>query len=233
MADRRYSDDEISEIFRRATEVQERAPQQQLPPSEGMSLAELQSIGREAGIAPELVAQAARELDQPDLPRVSSVFGITTGVARTVQLERRLTDDEWDALVVRLRETFQARGAISVQGAFRSWSNGNLHVLVEPNGDGQIVRFRTNHGNSRTFMITGMVMTAVTVTTLAVSAATGGLEVLNDAIDRVGSLFIIGGALFGIGAFQLPRWRKTRREQMDELAERLLRLTSVKKLGEG
>lgn len=232
MADRRYSDDEISEIFRRATEVQERAPQRQLPPSEGMSLAELQSIGREAGIAPDLVAQAARELDQPALPRVSSAFGIPTGVARTVQLERRLTDDEWDALVVRLRDTFNARGTITVQGAFRTWSNGNLHVLVEPNGEGQIVRFRTTHGNSRSFMITGVVMTAVTATILAVAAATG-LDALNNAIDNVGSIFIIGASLFGIGALQLPRWRKTRREQMDELAERLLRITSVEKLGEG
>lgn len=230
MTDRRYSDDEISEIFRRATEVQQRAPQQQLSQSQGMSLAELQSIGREAGIAPDLVAQAARELDQPALPRVSSTFGIPTGVARTVQLERRLTDDEWDALVVRLRDTFNARGTITVQGAFRTWSNGNLHVLVEPNGEGQLVRFRTTHGNSRTFMITGMVMTAVTATTLAVAAATG-LDALNNAIDNVGNIFIIGAALFGVGALQLPRWRKTRREQMDELAERLLRITGPKSDG--
>jgi hypothetical protein len=230
MADRRYSDDEISAIFRRATEVQQRAPQQQLPQNEGMSLAELQSIGREAGIAPELVAQAARELDQPALPRVSRLFGIPTGVARTIRLERRLTDDEWDALVVRLRDTFQARGSITEQGAFRTWSNGNLHVLVEPNGEGQTVRFRTTHGNSRAFMITGVVMTAVTAVTFGVAAATS-LDALNNAIDNVGSLFIIGGALFAIGSLQLPAWLKTRRAQMEELAERLLRITGAKDQG--
>ena len=230
MTDRRYSDDEISEIFRRATEVQERAPQRQLPPSQGMSLTELQSIGREAGIAPDLVAQAARELDQPALPRVSSVFGIPTGVARTVQLERRLTDDEWDGLVVRLRDTFNARGTITVQGAFRTWSNGNLHVLVEPHGEGQSVRFRTTHGSSRGIMVTGMVTLAVTATSLGM-AALAGLDALNNTIDTVGSLIFIGGALFGVGALQLPRWRKTRREQMDELAERLLRITSPKSDG--
>ena len=230
MTDRRYSDDEISEIFRRATEVQERAPQRQLPPSQGMSLTELQSIGREAGIAPDLVAQAARELDQPALPRVSSVFGIPTGVARTVQLERRLTDDEWDGLVVRLRDTFNARGTITTQGAFRTWSNGNLHVLVEPNGEGQSVRFRTTHGSSRGIMVAGMVTLAVTATSLGM-AALAGLYALNNTIDTVGSLIFIGGALFGVGALQLPRWRKTRREQMDELAERLLRITSPKSDG--
>lgn len=225
MADRRYSDDEISEIFRRATEVQERAPQQQqLPPSEGMSLTELQSIGREAGIAPELVAQAARELDQPATPRVSSLLGIPTGVARTVRLERRLTDDEWDALVVRLRETFEARGLITVQGSFRTWSNGNLHVLVEPSGDGQLVRFRTTHGRARGYIVGGLILASITGVSMA-AAATAGLDVLNNAIDSFGSLFLIGGALFGAGLLQLPRWRKIRRLQMDEVADRLLRLT--------
>jgi hypothetical protein len=230
MADRRYSDDEISAIFRRATEVQQRAPQQQLPQNEGMSLAELQSIGREAGIAPELVAQAARELDQPALPRVSRLFGIPTGVARTIRLERRLTDDEWDALVVQLRDTFQARGTITVQGAFRTWSNGNLHVLVEPHGDGQVVRFRTTHGNARGAMVTGVVMTAVTAVSFA-AAGLAGPEALSNAVENLSSLFIIGGAFFAIGSLQLPRWLKTRRIQMDELAERLLRITGAKDQG--
>lgn len=227
MADRRYSDDEISAIFRRATEVQQRAPQQ-LPQSEGMSLTELQSIGREAGISPELVAQAARELDQPALPRVSTLLGIPTGVARNVQLERRLTDDEWEAFVVQLRDTFQARGIITEQGAFRTWSNGNLHVLVEPSGEGQVVRFRTTHGNSRGFMITGMVMVMVTVVSFGVAAATGPAT-LNNAIDNVGMFFVIGGALFGLGSLQLPRWLNTRRLQMEELAGRLLRITGPKR----
>ncbi len=230
MADRRYSDDEISEIFRRATEVQQRAPQQQLPPSEGMSLAELQSIGREAGIAPELVAQAARELDQPATPRVSSLLGIPTGVARTIRLERRLTDDEWDALVVRLRDTFEARGLITVQGAFRTWSNGNLHVLVEPSGEGQLVRFRTSHGRARAYIAGGLVLASITGISVA-AAATAGLDTLNNAIDSFGSLFLIGATLFGAGLLQLPRWRKTRRLQMDEVADRLLRITGSKDEG--
>lgn len=230
MADRRYSDDEISAIFRRATEVQQRTPQA-LPPSEGMSLAELQSIGREAGISPELVAQAARELDQPATPRVSKFLGIPTGVARTVQLERRLSDDEWDALVVKLRETFQARGTITVQGAFRTWSNGNLHVLVEPSGEGQIVRFRTTHGGSRGLMVAGMMMLMLTAVAFGVAASSGHPETLDNAINNVSSFLVIGVGLFAVGTLPLPRWLRTRRRQMDELAERLLRITGAKEQG--
>ena len=104
--DRRYSEDEVTAIFARATEVQQSAPQR-LSSGEGMSLAELQSIGREAGIAPELVAQAARELEQPSAPRMPTFLGMQLGVARTVEIGRKLSDEEWERLVVRLRVRFR------------------------------------------------------------------------------------------------------------------------------
>ncbi|MEO8480091.1 MAG: hypothetical protein ABI542_10720, partial [Gemmatimonadota bacterium] len=64
MTNRRYTDDEMTEIFRRATE----ATPQSVPPSAGatgMSLAELQEIGVEAGIPADQIALAAQSLDQP------------------------------------------------------------------------------------------------------------------------------------------------------------------------
>ena len=53
MSERRYSDEEVAAIFARATETQESQPRRNTP-GEGMTLAELQEIGREVGIAPEL-----------------------------------------------------------------------------------------------------------------------------------------------------------------------------------
>ena len=59
----RYSEDEIAAIFERATEAQHVA-RRQLPPGEGLTLAELQEIGGDVGLSPELVAEAARSLDR-------------------------------------------------------------------------------------------------------------------------------------------------------------------------
>ena len=148
MPERRYSDEEVAEIFARATEA-ERSTPRRLRSTEGMTMAQLQEIGREAGIAPELVARAAHSLDEPAQPPVRKFLGFPVGVGRTVTLDRRLTDEEWERLVVDLRETFDARGVVRTDGAFRQWTNGNLQVLVEPDGAGQRIRLRTLRGGAR------------------------------------------------------------------------------------
>ena len=220
MSERRYSDDEVEAIFARASEAEPDAPRQ-LQSSEGRTLAELQAIGREAGLSPEAVAEAARSLDQPPQPEAARFLGLPLGVARTVKINRRLTDAEWERMVVQLRETFDARGVLRDEGAFRSWSNGNLQVLLEPEGEGQQIRFRTLHGQSRALMLMGLGL-------MAISAATtvGGMLFtgMNDALSGFGSLFFIGAAAFGFGALRLPGWARRRREQMEALARRVTQL---------
>ena len=61
MSDRRFNEEEVAAIFQQATgDEAQHAPQRQLPSGEGLTLAELQEIGRQVGIPPELVVQAAR-----------------------------------------------------------------------------------------------------------------------------------------------------------------------------
>src|SRR5437588_604339 len=85
MTDRRYDDKEIAAIFRAATEGP-LSPQRQVPPEEGLTLADLQAIGREVGISPAAVAQAARALDIRRETAARTFFGLPIGVARTVNL---------------------------------------------------------------------------------------------------------------------------------------------------
>ena len=220
MSERRYDDDEVEAIFARASEVEPETPRR-LESGEGRTLSELQAIGREAGLSPEAIAEAARSLDQPAQPQPARFLGLPLGVSRTVTLNRRITDAEWERMVVQLRETFDARGVLRDEGAFRSWSNGNLQVMVEPDGEGQRVRFRTLHGQSRALMLMGLAFMAVSiVTTMAGMLFTG----MNDALSGFGSLFFIGAASFGFGALRLPGWARRRREQMEELARRVTQL---------
>jgi hypothetical protein len=215
MTERRYSDDEVAEIIARASE-KERDTRTRLQPAEGMTLAELQKIGAEAGIEPGLIAQAARSLDVPT-PAAPVFLGLPLGAARTVRLERKMTDAEWERLVVALRETFDAKGVIRHEGSFRSWSNGNLQCLVEPDGEGQRVRFRTVRGGARPAMFTGLGMMGV--------AAAGSISaMLTNAGGDVASMLSIGlagVAMFVFGAAPLPRWARLRQQQMDALAEQL------------
>jgi len=220
MAERLYTEEEVNAIFARATEVQAATPRQ-LPPTEGMSLVELQSIGREAGIAPELVAEAARTLDRNPEPQVPKFLGLEIGVAHTVELGRRLSDDEWERFVVQLRETFDARGKVHIEGSLRSWTNGNLNVLVEPSEDGHRVRFRTVRGEARPFMTVGLgLLGAATVTVIAALATTDVRFI--DALYAVTGAGLMGVGFLAIGSLRLPSWTRTRREQMQRLGAKLL-----------
>src|SRR5690242_10355717 len=128
MPERRYSDEETAAIFKAAAELQQAA----LTPSggggtaasagEGMTLAQLQEIGREVGIPAEMVARAAHGLERRGRPNVRRFLGLPIGVGRTVALQRTLTEAEWERLVVDLRETFDARGRIRAEGSFRQWT---------------------------------------------------------------------------------------------------------------
>jgi hypothetical protein len=148
MTERRDSEDEVSAIFERATEAQHRSPRP-LPPADGMTLGDLQGIGREVGIPPALVAQAARALDHAGQPTSRRLLGLAIGVGRTIHLGRRLNDEEWERLVVDLRETFDARGAVRHDGSFRQWTHGNLQALLEPTPTGHRLRLRTLKGSAR------------------------------------------------------------------------------------
>jgi hypothetical protein len=231
MPERRYDDDEVAEIFARASET-EQATRRHLPTREGLTLSELQQIGREAGIQPELVAQAARSLDQPQQPNTPVFLGLPIGAARTVRLERRLTDEEWERLVVDLRETFEARGVVRAEGSLRQWSNGNLQVLLEPDGEAQRVRFRTIRGNSRAMMFLGLGLVGASAATFLAAVLTGSVPA-QDALASVASLALAGAGAFALGAIPLPRWAKLRKRQMDELAERLMASLAAKQIPPG
>lgn len=147
MIDRRYDDDEVAEIFRKAAEGPQSLPRQAAR-NEGMTLAELQDIGREVGISPEAVEGAARSLELRPRGAVRQFLGLPIGVGRTIALDRRLSEAEWERLVVELREVFHARGTVSSNGSFRQWTNGNLQALLEPMGNGHCLRLTTTRGAS-------------------------------------------------------------------------------------
>jgi hypothetical protein len=220
MTERRYTDDEVAEIFARASETEQTSRRQQLQTVEGLTLTELQRIGGEAGIAPELVAHAARALDEPRPPAPPVFLGLPLGAARTVKLERRLSDAEWEKLVVELRETFEARGVVRSEGSLRSWSNGNLQVLLEPDGEGQRIRFRTVKGNARPFMFAGLGLVGASAAMVATALVTGSAS-MAQAVASFGTMALAGVGLFAAGALPLPRWARLRQQQMDALAERL------------
>lgn len=214
---RRYTDDEIGEIFDRAAEV--RGSERTLPSShEGLTLTELQEIGREVGLEPERIAEAASALDSGGqvLPRRTR-FGLPFSVGRTVDLPRAPTDEEWAVLVGELRRTFSAHGRVGGSGGLREWTNGNLHAYVEPTGDGYRLRLGTmkEQAVQLSQLGIGLLLFAVVMATLLYFR--GDPE---KAIRVMTILGAMGGGALGTGLLGLPRWARTREEQMERIAER-------------
>jgi hypothetical protein len=227
MSERRYSEDEVSTIFERATEAQQ-AVRRQLPAGgEGMTLAELRSIGKEVGIPAELVDQAARSVDTGGRDATRTFLGLPLGVGRTVELGRRLTDDEWERLVVDLRETFDARGVVRSEGSLKQWTNGNLQALLEPTASGHRLRLKTMMGAARGMMMIGMTMVGASAAIVVAAAVSGNVS---EALAQMGSLMVGGAAMFTMGAARLPRWANLRRRQMEGVAARLALETETKQI---
>jgi hypothetical protein len=214
VTDRRYSDAEIAAIFRAAAEGPQ-LPQREVPREEGLTLTELQAIGREVGIAPEAVAQAAHGLDVRRDAQSRRFFGLPIGVARTVSLHRRLSDEEWERLVVQLREVFNARGVTRSDGSLRQWTNGNLQVLLEPTETGHRLRFGTLHGGASALIGAGLTALGAAGVVAIVTSINGTLGAAMSGIEFIA---VAGLGMIASGALRLPRWAKLRGRQMEAIA---------------
>jgi hypothetical protein len=215
--ERRYEDDEVAEIFRLA--ASSRAADAPAPAHEGgLSLAELQAIGGEVGIAPERIAGAAAalELRRGATPRRTHL-GLPVSVGRTVDLPRAPTDREWELLVTELRATFGAHGRDRSQGGLRAWANGNLHAYVEPTESGYRLRLGTLKSNAVVLGRLGMAGMAGAAVMLAMYFLASGLA--KDV--RAAVVFgVMGIAALVANAVRLPGWAREREEQMEHIAER-------------
>ena len=219
MGERQYNDSEVAAIFERASETEHTG----LPTSsegKGLTLAALQEIGREVGIAPESILLAARSLDQGG-PYMSQKFmGLRIGVGQMVEFDRPLSDSDWERLVGDLRTTFAARGAVKYDGPFRQWTNGNLQALLEPTPNGHRLRLQTVKGDSRALMTGGMVALGAATATLLAVAVTGGLGNAG-TLTGVGFMALMGLGMFAGGALRVSAWARRRRTQIDQILARL------------
>src|SRR5262245_23192889 len=175
MNERRYKQDEVRKIFGLAARGSS-SDRRTISSADGLTLAEIQGIGREVGLEPAAVAHAAAVFDAEALrAHRRKTMGIPIEVGRIVQLPRALTDHEWEQLVTELRSTFRARGTIKSEGNIREWFNGNLHACIEPVEAGYRLRLSTLKGDAQgvTAMgASGILTSAVVAGAMAVS---GGL----------------------------------------------------------
>jgi hypothetical protein len=220
---RRYRDDEIEEIFARAAdESVTRVPVAGRP--EGLTLAQLQEVGDEVGLAPERIAAAATALDRLDhMPPPARRDGRLlhpVAVRRSVDLTRAPTDHEWEQLVAEFREAFGLRGEVRSRDAAREWTDGTLHIFVEPSATGTRLRMTAERrAEIEVAAIGGLaaVVGLLLLVTRGLDAATFGMvyELLIPVV-----LSLLGGAFVTATVLRARRWADRDEARMERIADR-------------
>lgn len=220
--DRRFDEREIAAIFERAGLRQE--AERNSNAGEGLTLAQLQEIAHDVGLDAAHVTAAARDVAAGTLAPATrrAWFGLPVGVARTIEFDRPVSDDQWSALVITLRQTFEARGRVISDGPFREWSNGNLRAFLEPTSTGHRLRLSTRKGNAKASVLIG----ASYLGLAALFSLLGALGAISPRAAVLAPLLlgVIGVVTLGSTVFALPRWAALRGRQMDAIAARATEL---------
>lgn len=124
-ARRKYGEEEVQEIVRRASEMEAANP------TGAMTLGGVEAIAKEVGLAPELVRKAASSLrapSQPPLPanpnKWTKVLGAPSAISFERILEGELPDSAYPDMVDEIRRIMQHLGQVSQLGRSFSWVMG-------------------------------------------------------------------------------------------------------------
>ena len=212
--ERRYQDHEIREILDLAI-GQEDGPAQALPAVDGLTLRELQEVGREVGVLPERITQAVAVYEGrgESVPR-STAIGLPTSVGRVVPLPRNPSDREWELLIDELRTTFGVKGEVTSHGGLREWSHGTLHAFIEPTETGHRLRLTDSSAAVAGIFLGGFVLAfAALITVVLLGKDDPGFKF---AVPAFFSL--IGGGLVAGSAISLPRWAREQERRMEHIS---------------
>lgn len=224
MTERRYGDEEVALILRRAAVD---SPDHRTGEGiDGLTLAQLKEIGAEAGIDPARVERAARSVVADG--RARPITGDVLGMPTTVQLER-VVPVELDArrlpeLLDVIRAEFARQGVVEeVLGGFE-WrarsAMGGRYVSIRPEDGGTRIRVLGNYRD-------GMLVACLGVGPIATMGA-GALAV---ALGAATPFLFVPAALAGGGLAAFGPWKYAFRRE-DRTLHRVLE-TLAEKVEEG
>src|SRR5262245_39404806 len=214
--ERRFQDHEVREILDLAI-GEDDAPTPSLSAADGLTLRELQEVGREVGLSPARISQAVTAFEARGelLPRTTAL-GLPTSVGSVVPLSRNLSDREWERLIAELRATFDAKGEVTSHGSLREWSHGSLHAFVEPTETG----YRLRMTDSRAAALGGGIAFGGFFLAMALLI----LLVLLGREDAGSKLFVplffgLGGSgMIALATMTLPRWAREQEQRMAHIS---------------
>jgi len=131
--DRKFTDEEVREILKRAVE---KAPSRALAKREGLSLADLKSIGEEVGIDPGRLEDAARAVALGDRNRPNKLLGAPTVLNFERKVEVEFDPDDTPDILSIIRQTMGQQGEVDEIHGSLEWKakgeSGERSVTLSP-----------------------------------------------------------------------------------------------------
>jgi hypothetical protein len=182
MSERRYSDDEVALILRKATEAG--APSGRSRDGDGMTLEELQGIGREVGIAPAAIAAAARHVAMVRIQETGGLLGASATPRYEVTVPGKASPEKLGDAVAVVRRAMGRQGLVRAEFGGLEWQArdmlGGRYVSLQPGADGTHIRVFGNFrdGAFLTGVASGVPSGAVASAIAAAVLKTMGLATL-------------------------------------------------------
>lgn len=207
--ERRYTDQEVALILRRAVNQQRAGAVR----ADGLSLAQLRDIAREIGVDPDLVDEAAGELPAVQPGPVARFFGGPTVHDIRLDFETTPSSEKLQELVMAIRTALRHQGRTQeIMGSLEWQSVGEpsqVAVTVTPHAGRTDVHILVDRGAAATLVGFGSLGLG------AVLAAISG-AVLEPGI--AGGVGLMGGGLAGGVLLARVIWMRNTRRFRDKLA---------------
>lgn len=217
-AGRRYTEDEVALILRRAAELDVHSGG-----GRELTLAEVQDIAREAGIPPEQVVRAARTVERPHADAFAPILGAPTTFARNAEVPGMVPEASYPELVQIIRDAFERHGRSGHALSGMEWKAadgfGGFAVSIRPTTDGTKVQVRVRRADAATvtYLLSG-------IGWLVITSLLG--DVLNPA-TAAEYLLLIGGGTVSAYATARAVWSRLMGSWQDRVDRLLDRLTEA------
>lgn len=231
-ASRRYSDEEIQLLLKRAAELESETPA--LPARvDGPTLEEIESIASEAGINPALIRQAAHELDSPSsgITVLAPPSSVLLGAPTVFELERVVRGEASQAslerLVPHLQRAADGVGHPSLMGKTLTWQSEDaskmraLQVLVSVGRGETRISVEERYGNMAGSLFGGIVGGGGTSLGLGVGFGVG-LGALGSALFTAVFPFVALGGTWALARGIYKHWAHKRMRKITKLMNELV-----------
>ncbi|MEM1056188.1 MAG: hypothetical protein AAGI52_11725 [Bacteroidota bacterium] len=219
---KRFSEAEAQRIFALAAERQHETGQEE----PGLSLEELEEVGRAAGLDPAIVREAAMDALRPEVTSTTRrILGMPVEHRRERFVRGTVSDEAWAEIVIDLRRQFDKTGIVTDIGPLREWRS-EASEYKQP----VTVTLSPERGGTRVVIEQSQVQTALG---LGIGTATNfvmGLMFLVFASVETGEpslivpamIMLTFAAVFGAGTFfGMRNHNRRRHEAFDAALDRI------------